>query len=70
MNRWLTLILMIGCCATLAGQWTFYVSYQKEGEMPHRIYLQGYTVYISLRSLPPPGQAKQVRPLNVRVRVS
>ena len=43
MNRWLTLILMIGCCAALAGQRTYYVSYQKEGEMPHRIYLQGDT---------------------------
>lgn len=49
MYQWLTLILLIGCCAALAGQRTYYVSYQKEGEMPHRIYLQGDTFGLEIK---------------------
>ena len=49
MYRWITLILLIGCCAALAGQRTYYVSYQKEGEMTHRIYLQGDTLGLEIK---------------------
>ena len=49
MFRWLTLILLIGCCAALAGQRTYYVSYQEDGEKTHRIYLQGDTFGLEIK---------------------
>ena len=49
MFRWLTIILLIGCCAALAGQRTYYVSYQKDGELTHRIYLQGDTFGLEIK---------------------
>ena len=49
MFRWVLLILIIGCCAAIAGQRTYYVSYQKEGEMTHRIYLQGDTLGLEIK---------------------
>ena len=49
MFRWLTLILLICCCATLAAQRTYYVSYRKDGEMTHRIYLQGDTFGLEIK---------------------
>ena len=49
MYRWVPLILIIDCCAALAGQRTYYVSYQKEGEMSHRIYLQGDTFGLEIK---------------------
>ena len=49
MFRWVLLILIIGCCAAIAGQRTYYVSYQKEGEMTHRIYLQGDTFGLEIK---------------------
>lgn len=49
MLRWLPIILLIGYCAALTGQRTYYVSYQKEGEMPHRIYLQGDTFGLEIK---------------------
>ena len=45
----ITHILLICCCAALAGQRTYYVSYQKEGEMTHRIYLQGDTFGLEIK---------------------
>ena len=49
MFRWLTLIFLIGCCAAIAGQRTYYASYHKEGEMNHRIYLQGDTFGLEIK---------------------
>ena len=49
MFRWLPIILLIGCCAALAGQRTYYVSYRKDGEMNHRIYLQGDTFGLEIK---------------------
>ncbi len=49
MYRWVSLILMIGCCAALAGQRTYYVSYQKDSEMPHRIFLHGDTIGLEIK---------------------
>ena len=49
MYRWLPLILLIGCCASLAGQRTYYVSYRKEGELTHRIFLQGDTFGLEIK---------------------
>lgn len=49
MFRWLPLILLIGCCAAIAGQRTYYVSYRKEGELTHRIYLQGDTFGLEIK---------------------
>ena len=49
MIRWLPIILLIGCCAVLVGQRTYYVSYQKDGEMTHRIYLQGDTFGLEIK---------------------
>ena len=49
MFRWVLLILIIGCCAALAGQRTYYVSYRKDGEMTHRIYLQGDTFGLEIK---------------------
>ncbi|MDE6754076.1 MAG: hypothetical protein K2J82_05615 [Muribaculaceae bacterium] len=49
MFRWQTLILLIGCCAALAGQRTYYVSYRKDSELTHRIYLQGDTFGLEIK---------------------
>lgn len=49
MYRWLPLILLIGCCAAIAGQRTYYVSYRKEGELTHRIFLQGDTLGLEIK---------------------
>lgn len=49
MFRWLILILLIGCCAALAGQRTYYVSYRKDSELTHRIYLQGDTFGLEIK---------------------
>ncbi|MDE6409018.1 MAG: hypothetical protein K2K81_02070 [Muribaculaceae bacterium] len=49
MFRWLPIILMIGCCAAIAGQRTYYVSYRKDDELTHRIYLQGDTFGLEIK---------------------
>ncbi len=49
MFRWLTIILLIGFCAALAGQRSYYVSYRKDDEMTHRIYLQGDTFGLEIK---------------------
>ena len=56
MNRWFTIILLIGCCAAVAGQRTYYISYNKNEEPIHRIYLKGDTfgLEIERRGLIPP----------------
>ena len=41
--------LLRGYCAAIAGQRTYYVSYQKEGEMTHGIYLQGDTLGLEIK---------------------
>ena len=49
MFRWVLLILIICCCVTIAGQRTYYVSYRKDGELTHRIYLQGDTLGLEIK---------------------
>ncbi len=48
MLRWLILILLTGVCPAVAGQRTYFVSYQRDTEMPHRIFLHGDTIGLEI----------------------
>ena len=67
MNWWLPLILLICCCAAIAGQRTYYVSYRKDGELTHRIYLQGDTFGLEIKGgglMPTTVQERKIRRLS------
>ncbi len=48
MLRWLIFILLTGSCLAVGGQRTYFVSYQKDSEMPHRIFLHGDTIGLEI----------------------